>query len=211
MSQNKGKFIVIDGGEGSGKGTVMEHLKSVYTDAVFTREPGGSLYAEEIRKLALESEHAKSADALTQFFLMLASRRDHGVNKILPSLKEGKNVFSDRFDTSTWAYQVIGQKGGIALGFLFLLIRFFLVRPFAPDLYIILEVSPEEGARRVAERKGKTNHFDDRKREFHERVLKGYRMFGLLIPFKVVFIDANKSREEVVGEVRKAIELIIKK
>jgi dTMP kinase len=206
----RGKFIVIDGGEGSGKGTQIEHLKKLYPDALFTREPGGSPYAEDIRNLMLNSPLSKDASAETQFALVWGGRADHVWKKINPALERGQHVICDRFDTSTFAYQVYGQ-GGDHLKDLFMLIRKTFLKNCVPDLYLFLEVSPEEGARRVALRKGEVNHFDERKVEFHNRVREGYKEFQRLFSDVVKVVDANKPVEVVREQVVRIINDTLKK
>lgn len=191
----KTKFIVIDGGEGSGKSTLIELLKGEYSDKfVFTREPGGSPYAEQIRNLALKSEYAKEATSETLFALMWAGRHDNIKNTIIPALKSGKSVLCDRFDSATYAYQIHGM-GAKNLEKYFWQTRSIFLKDIKPDLYIILDVKPEEGLKRIATREG-LNHFDERSLDFHRRIRKG------LLQFKAktnncILIDANKSLEEV--------------
>src|SRR5579864_4280814 len=105
----KGKFIVLEGGEGAGKSTQLRVIKEILgDDIVITREPGGSPYAEEIRNVILKSTNAGQADAKTHFALFWAARADHMKNTVLPALNAGKHVISDRFDSSTFAYQIYG-------------------------------------------------------------------------------------------------------
>lgn len=199
----RGKFIVIDGGEGSGKGTQIEFLKKLYPKALFTREPGGSQYGEEIRNLMLKSPISKDASAETQFALVWGARADHIWKKVNPALEKGIDVITDRFDSSTYAYQVYGQEGS-HLKDLFMLIRKTFLKSCTPDLYLFLEVAPEEGAKRVAARKGETNHFDERKIEFHNRVREGYKEFQSLFSDVVKTVNANPSIEvvhEAVGRI----------
>src|SRR5690242_17210385 len=107
----RGKFVVVDGGEGAGKSTVVkrvvEHCQAHGRDIIATREPGGSPFAEKIRELIL-SPDAKAADAEVMFGLFWAARRSHLVETVFPALEEGTSVLCDRFDSSTWAYQIVG-------------------------------------------------------------------------------------------------------
>jgi len=208
----KGKFIVIDGGEGSGKGTQIQFLKEKYPNLVFTREPGGSPYGEEIRNIILKSPNAKQADALTHLCLFFAARQDHMRNTIIPALKSGKNVISDRGDSSSFVYQLYGL-GGKHLKDLFLSLRKECLGEFVPDLYVVLDVEPKEGMRRVAERykaKGDFNHFDDRGIDFHKRIQEGYFEFAKIFPKCVKIIDANKSIEVVRENLTRIIEDVLK-
>ncbi|HEU0080850.1 MAG TPA: dTMP kinase [Candidatus Paceibacterota bacterium] len=194
---SRGLLIVIDGGEGAGKDHQIERLKEKYPDAVYSREPGGSEYAEEIRRVMLESPHARDASGRTQLLLVSAGRSDHQEKTIDPAILTGRNVLSNRGVCTTWGYQIGGQQGGYALKKAFFQVFDLIFARREPDLYIIMEVDPEEGARRVALRKGKPNHYDERRRDFHLRVMESYHTFARLYPFRVKFVDANKSKDEV--------------
>lgn len=191
----RGKFIVIDGGEGSGKTTMARKVQELFPkrEIVMTREPGGTPYAEEIRTLAL-GETAKEASAETQFALVWGARHDHLKKLIVPSLQEGKHVVSDRFDSSTYAYQMYGQEAP-QLKKLFFEMRKVYLKERTPDLYIFFDVTPEEGLRRAALRKEGVNHFDERRLDFHRRVRKGYLEFLKKVPH--VVIKTDRTLEEV--------------
>jgi dTMP kinase len=195
----KGKplFIAIEGGEGSGKSSLMAALRAELGDAVVvTREPGGSPYAELIRNAAIKDPLAKTAPAETTLCLMFAARFDHILNLVLPSLKSGATVITDRFDGSSYAYQVNGQSDG-AFEKIFWDLRARLA--VIPDLYIYIDVDPREGLRRVANRNQSLiagyDHFDDREVDFHEKVRDGYMKFMKKVPHEI--IDANRPFEEV--------------
>ncbi len=193
---NQSKFIVIEGGEGSGKSTLLELARKEFGESfVYTREPGGSILAEAIREVALKHPEAKSASSETQFALMWAGRHDNLNKTILPALNNGKNVLCDRFDSATYAYQLYGM-GAIHLEDLFWKMREVFLKDKRPDLYIILDVEPKEGLRRVASRKGGTNHFDERAIEFHENIRKGLKKFREQVPNCVV-LDSNGPLEKV--------------
>ncbi len=193
----KGKFIVIEGGEGSGKSTMIKEVEKVFGDKVLvTREPGGSPFAEEIRYLMRNHPLSGDADANTQFGLIWASRASHLKDTVRPALNSGKNVLSDRFDSSTWAYQICGQDGG-HLKEIFSQIQKLFVGNTKPDLYVFLDVDPETGMKRkvLAKNEEEPNHFDKQTLEFHNRVREGYLEFFKTVPS--VIIDANAPLEEV--------------
>ena len=199
LNKKKAPFIVIEGGEGSGKSSVLMALKEQLGDAIITtREPGGSPYAEVIRDVALKNPLAKGTPAETTLCLMFAARFDNTARAIVPALDSGKPVIADRFDASSYTYQVHAQSGG-ALEELFWKLRERLA--VKPDLYIFFDVEPKEGIRRARSRnqsllQGKQyDHFDDREVEFHEKVREGYLQFFKKVPHAV--IDANKSLDEV--------------
>ena len=151
MKKRKGLFIVLDGGEGAGKTTVAkEVVKRLGWSAIYTREPGGSPYAEKIRDLIL-SDDAKRSDAETQFALFWAARRDHLKHTIAPALNDGKIIITDRFDSSSYAYQIIAQEN-LQLLDLFWKKREHFLAGFEPDKYILLDIKPEAGLARAASR-----------------------------------------------------------
>lgn len=208
MEQKKGLFIVLDGGEGSGKTTLLAKVKEHYGDrVVVTREPGGSPYAEEIRNLILHSSYAGQADAKTMFFLFWAARFDHLKNVIIPALESGKMVISDRFDSSTFAYQIMAQQA-VELERLFWQLRLEYLGEYRPDMYVYLDLDPKIGLlRKTAQKDERKNHFDERKLDFHKALRKGFKEFltddthGI----KGAIISAKRSKEEVWEEFNKII------
>ncbi len=205
---SRGKFIVIDGADGCGKTTIIEYLRSVYTENfLFTREPGGSPFAEKIREIIL-SPDAKDASGLTQFGLFWAARADHIEHKIRPALEAGKHVISDRLDSSSYAFQIYGQER-LSLEPLFMQMREVCLGSAAPDLYIILDVNPHIAVARTNERgkKGK-NHFDERDVDFHRRVRNAYR--NLPPEFSKVIISSHDPVETVKTNVKNVIDSVLK-
>lgn len=202
--QTRGKFIVLDGSEGSGKTTLLKKLQAEYGDKIVTtREPGGTPYAEEIRAVILNSPNAKQADARTLFALFWAARAEHMKNKIVPALLSGKTVVTDRFDSSTFAYQIFGQGAEELKGDFFTFRDFFLA-DYKPDLYVYLDVDVRAGLARKESQKHELNHFDAREIEFFERMKVGFNEFLSKVPSAVV--DANPPFEEVYRSLVKAIE-----
>lgn len=197
MQIKTGKFIVIDGGEGAGKSTQILKLKEFFGDKVIvTREPGGSPYATEIRKIILDSDNAKQADARTHFGLFWAARADHLKNTIRPALVNGISVLCDRFDSSTFAYQVYGQQAE-ELPMFFWKMRKFYLNGTIPNLYIYMDVDVKTGlARKKTQGPEEINHFDERQVDFHERMREGMKEFFKHVPHCEV-VDANLPEEVV--------------
>ena len=203
----KGKFIVIEGGEGAGKSSQIKKLKEILgDDLVVTREPGGSPYAEEIREIILNSENAGQANAKTHFGLFWAARADHIKNTILPAIESGKHVVCDRFDSSTYGYQIFGQEHQ-ELKEMFFQFRDFFLGNCKPDLYIYMQVDTETGLSRRTEGNMEMNHFDKRKVDFHERMRKGYAEFFEKVPS--ITVDANPSFDEVTDNLLKEVQKVI--
>ena len=113
MSKRRFYFIVFEGIEGTGKSyqinKLTQSLKKNKISVVKTREPGGSVSAEKIRKLIFDKQSNKF-HKLTDFYLMLAARNEHIQNTILKAKEKKQVIISDRFIDSTFAYQVIGNK-----------------------------------------------------------------------------------------------------
>ena len=200
----KGLFIVLDSGEGSGKSTQLKLLKEKLGDKlVVTREPGGTPYAEEIRKLILHSPNAAQADAKTMFGLFWAARADHLKNLIAPALRQDKIVITDRFDSSTYAYQIVAQKAGELKEF-FWQMRDFYLGSLKPDLYIYLDIKPEIGlARKSGQDASEQTHFEARELEFHENLRIGYKTFLEKVPHAI--IDASQSIDIVQNDLLLAL------
>ncbi len=196
----QGQYIVFDGMDGSGKGTQIEFLQKKFIGTVvFTREPGGTPFAEEIRKIVRDNPLAGKSTPLNNFLLFWAAREELLHNLIVPTRKSGKHVFSDRGDSSTFAYQIYGEANNG------LITPFFEMRKLVfekagrqpPHLYIVFDLPAEVAHSRVMAAGGsKRNHFDTRKLDYYERVRCGFRNFSAHIQ-NVVLVNAEGSPEAV--------------
>lgn len=196
------KYVVFDGMDGSGKGTQMKLLEEKFASSVvFTREPGGTLFAEEIRKLVRDNPLAGKSTALNNFLLFWAAREELQHNLVVPSLQAGKHVFSDRGDSSTFAFQLYGENHRELLDiFLYLQgLVFDTMKRHSPDLYIVFDLSADVARERALQDASRTpNHFDVRPREYYERVRDGFKKFAKYVPSgTLVMIDATFSVEEI--------------
>lgn len=206
----KGLFIVVDSGEGAGKTTQLENARKFFGDKiVVTREPGGSPYAEEIRSLILNSKNASQADAKTLFALFWAARADHLKNTIIPALENGKTVVCDRFDSTTFAYQIVAQ-GSKDWEEFFWQTRDFYLGDIKPDLYVYFDLDPKIGiARKNNQGPDERNHIDERSMDFHNKGRAGFKEFMKKVPHKI--INAEQPVEKVWDDFRKVLESEIKK
>ncbi len=193
--KKRGRLIVIDGCEGAGKTTLINRLKnSLPKDSfVFTHEPGGTPLADRIRELFLLEEF-KDMPLESMFGLVWASRADHIKNKILPALQKGINVISDRFDSSTYAYQVSVDPNR-KLEELFWQTREVYLKDCKPDLYVFLDVLPENIKARIDLKGNNKTYFDNRELSYHRMISEGLREFFNKV--NGVSIDANQTIEEV--------------
>lgn len=192
----KGKFLIVDGMDGSGKGTQLKLLKAFLEENkipyVFTREPGGCPRAEVIRERLLSD---KTLTPQQEFDLFWEARVLHLEETVLPALKRGELVVSDRFDSSTWAYQIRGHQHS-ELTEQFRVLREKYVKPnCSPDLYVVFDLEPAISRARVmkdATRGGLTT-FDAQPLEFYSRVRNGFKEFAGMC--SVELVEAHQAPE----------------
>jgi dTMP kinase len=198
-NENKGKFIVIEGGDGSGKDAqVASAIKELHSEnIIFTREPGGTRVGNEIRKLLL-NEKSFDMKARTELLLFYASRAQHVEEVIAPALNAGQNVVSNRFSLSTIAYQIYGRKQPEYLTLCETLDN-AVVGNYKPDFTVFLDIDPKHAMEKIRGRVDENNRFDDEDIEFYERVREGYLAHLKKIPHKI--IDVERPFEEVQKEV----------
>lgn len=200
----RGQFIVIEGGEGSGKGTIIAHLQSVFpSDRVrFTREPGGSGFGEQVRDLILK----ESLQTVTELLLFEAARAEHVNRVIRPALERHVHVICDRFDASTFAYQVYARWGGEHRE-LFEKINREVLGDITPDLYLFCDVAPAIALARRMNANEEITRFDREGLEFHEAVYRGYKEFFTHVrpPSTVVVLDASLRPDRVTAEAESVI------
>ena len=208
---NRGKFIVFEGGDGSGKSTILEmiydYLVKSGVKCIKTREPGGIQISENIREIILDTKNIEM-DRKTEALLYAAARRQHLVERVIPELNNGTIVLCDRFIYSSLAYQ--GYARGIDVEEIFQINK-FAVGEYMPDLNILFDVSPEVGIARINKNKDReVNRLDLEKVDFHKRVREGY--YKLVEENKDDFavINAEKSIDEVFNEVKDLITSFIK-
>ena len=206
------KFITFEGGEGSGKSTVMKDVATRLTKEgyklVLTREPGGTPIAEEIRNVILDKDNTKM-DPRTEALLYAASRRQHLVEKIWPALERGEIVLCDRYLDSSLAYQ--GGARGLGVDEV-LSINMFATEGEYPDLTLLFDLEPEEGLKRIEKNKGReVNRLDLEKHENHKKVRDNFHALAKKYSTRYVVIDASKSLNEVEDEVYKIIKETISK
>ncbi len=195
-----GQFITLEGIEGVGKSTQLEHVAGMIRKAgktvVCTREPGGTPLAEEIRRLLLTpSDEAVAASA--ELLLMFAARAVHLENLIRPALQRGDWVVCDRFTDATFAYQGWGR--GVARDDIAMLER-LVQRELRPDLTILLDAPVEIGLARARTR-GAPDRFESEKARFFERVRQGYLEIAAAEPGRVKIVDAAESIVAVTADV----------
>ena len=196
-------FITLEGSEGSGKSTLIEHLKKYFLDNniefIFTKEPGATEEGKELRKLLLDK--TVNLDPLSETFLLLADRLEHVRKIINPALEDNKNVLSDRYLDSTYAYQGAGRKINKDE-----LDKFIKPLNFpVPDLTIYLDLPVEEGLKR-AKGRDRLDRFEEEKIEFFERIRNSYIELAQEDTQRIYIIDSTNSEAEVFETAKTYIE-----
>ncbi len=198
----RGVFIVIDGIDGSGKSTHLRLLKkSLGKGVVFTNDPGGTPLGEAIRNIVL----FEKLSPLATFLMFLSSRAALVEQVIEPALAKGRVVISDRFDSSTYAYQVYAGKRP---EYRKLMESFsqHVLKKAKPDLYIILDSDPALATKRLLmDRKKKFNAYDKKALSYYRAVRAGFKAFKSP-GSKVVFVDADRAIDEVQQDILDIVE-----
>ena len=195
----KGLFITFEGPDGSGKTTVStkvyEKLQAKGYDVIYTREPGGSDIAEQIRGIILDSKNT-AMDAKTEALLYAASRRQHLVEKVIPALNKHKIVICDRFVDSSLVYQGIARNIGIEPVFA---INKFAIDEYMPDLTIYLNITASKGLERIINRENK-DRLDQEALAFHQAVENGYQKIIEMFKERYHLVDADQNIMTVVND-----------
>ena len=175
LNKVKGKLISFEGIDGSGKSTQIKLLKEFFNEskrkAIFTREPGGTVEAELIRRLILSKNKKVNFENKTEILLLLAARYEHFKKLIEPEILKGKTIICDRFIDSTLAYQC---RGNIELEKFYFKTSKSLIKNFEPNLTILLDIPPSRALHRINKRKTTTNKYDEKDEYFFLNVRKTY-------------------------------------
>lgn len=202
----RGRFITLEGGEGTGKSTLATGLEAALTQRGIrverTREPGGTAGAEEIRKLLVEGT-ADRWQPMSEALLLYAARHDHVERRIKPALAAGRWVICDRFFDSTTAYQ--GAAGGVNADTLSTL-RGLVLGDFTPDLTLILDIDPQSGLRRAGSRGDAEQRFESKGLAFHQRLRQGFLDIAHAEPDRCAVIDTSQPPALVLNHALAVIE-----
>lgn len=194
-----GKFITLEGCDGSGKSTQVALLKEKLAELklpfVVTREPGGTPISEQVRNIILDEDN-KAMVWRTEALLYAASRAQLVGELIVPSLNEGTHVICDRYVDSTLAYQGYGRGLNIAE---LITINDYATNGLKPDLTILLDIEPGLTVARMAKRKA--DRLEGEKIEFHQRVRSGYLELAKRDSTRFLIIDAQRSIAEIHEEI----------
>ncbi len=201
-------FITFEGIEGCGKTTqsrlLSEKLTKMGMDVFYSREPGGCVLSEDIRKILLNS-CTSNITAKTELFLYLGARSQHFFEKIIPALNGKKIVIVDRFNDSTIAYQGYGR--GLDISFITKACDFACNGTW-PDITILLDVPVQEGLKRAMARNRDLldmgideQRFEMEEKQFHEAVRQGYLELSKKFPKRIKVINGMGKKDEIFSKI----------
>ncbi len=205
-----GKFITLEGPEGAGKSThlrvLAERLEAQGIKVLTTREPGGTKLGEAVRGLLQFDTAGESPVPTAELLLFLASRAQLVANVIRPALARGEWVLSDRFCDSTFAYQGFGRGMDVAK---LRVLNAFATEDLLPDMTILLDIPQEESRRRVEDRKGETDRFEQERDAFHLRLAEGFRTLAQEEPNRIRRILSDGPQEVTAQAIWNAVEPLV--
>ena len=203
MNKRSGIFVSFEGPEASGKSSQITLLKNYLLNKkipfVISREPGGTNFAEKLRKLILDKK--SNINNLEEILLLMAARSNHINNVILPNLNKGKIVISDRYADSTFVYQGFVNNFGIVKA---KKLHKDLLNNFYPDFTFIFKINTKEILKRLKKRKIK-NKYDKIDINFHKKVMTGYKKISK--SKRYINIDASLSKNIIHKNIIKIINI----
>ena len=206
MSHLRGKFIVFDGSEGSGKTTqvarLRQRLESLGRSVLLVRDPGTTRIGEQIRTILLNPDHDEMA-MRCEMLLYMAARAQMMSESILPALAEGKTVISDRFVSSTLAYQLGGD--GLTADEIRTVANIAIKNRW-PDMTVILDMPVESSMARVRRAK---DRIEQRPMDYHEQVRKNYLSQAAADPGRYKIVNANREIDAVHQDIWSAVSPLL--
>ena len=206
----QGKFITLEGGEGTGKTTQAALLAKTLEDAGFPvlllRSPGGTAVAEQLRNILKTKTPGEDLLPETELLLFGACHSQMCEYAVKPALAAGKWVICDRFFDSTTVYQ--GYVRGLPLDIVEQ-INQFACRTIVPDMTILLDIDPELGVRRACGRNGgvidQNDRFDSEGMAFHKAIRDSFLERAKLFPERFKVLSAAGTVEEITNDIKKAV------
>ena len=202
-----GRFIVLDGPEGCGKTTQVQHLVARLREegrqATAVRDPGSTPVSERIREVLLD-KRLPEMHVRTELFLYMASRSEMVARIVRPLLEGGLVVVSDRFVSSSVAYQ--GYAGGIEPALIWEMGR-VAADGIEPDLTILLDLEVEAGFARIARAR---DRMESKDRAYHEKVRQGFLRMARERPDRFVVVDASRAPDAVARDIESAVHRVLR-
>jgi len=205
MKFKKNLFISFEGPEASGKSSqikiLSKYLQKNKIPHLITREPGGTLIAEKLRKIILDKNEQITNDE--EILLFMAARLNHLNNIIYPALKSGKIVISDRYADSTFVYQGYVNNYGMNKS---INLHKLLLKNFLPNKTFLFLLPPEKINERLKKRKS-PNKYDKLNLTFHKKVNQGYRKLSKNDK-RFYLINASNTIEKIQKEIINVLKTI---
>ena len=197
-----GKFITLEGIEGSGKSTSLETIQSFLESRdiqfITTKEPGGGSIGKELRSLLLNKESKISSEV--ELLLMMADRKNHLDNIVFPSLEKGTWVISDRYLDSTYAYQ--GGGRGIDISKIDNLVN--LLNIPLPHLTLLFDLSPDIALER-AKNRSELDRFEQESLAFHGRIRDEYLRLSELHQERIKIVNSSLNFDQVESQIKETL------
>ena len=191
----------MEGPDGSGKSTqialLKEYLETEGYDVIITREPGGTVISEAIRKVILNKDFTEMSP-VTEMLLYASARAQLIAELVGPALEEGKAVISDRFVDSSLVYQGMARGLGVEMVYE---VNKQAIGKYMPDVTFLLDLPAEVGISRKKDQK-ELDRMELESLEFHKKVAQGYRDMAARFPERIKSIDATLPIEEICGIIK---------
>ena len=204
----RGKLIVFEGVEGSGKTSQINlcfsWLQSLNISVVMTREPGGTDLGVQLRRLLLEA--GNSIADKTELLLYAADRAQHVHHNLMPNLAKGAIILCDRYTDSTIAYQGWGRQMNIAT---IEQLNLLATDGLQSDLTILLDIDPEISLKRILQKR-KLDRIEQADLAFHHRIRQGYLSLAKKFPEKIVVVNGNQKIEQVASDIQQILLSFLK-
>jgi len=198
-----GFFISFEGGEGAGKSTqiryLVDYFKAHKIPVLLTLEPGGTKIGEKIRELLLNPNHSELRPR-AELLLYLADRAQHVEECILPALKAGKVVITDRYADSSNVYQGLCRNLGLEWT---MALNDYATQGLYPDIALVLDLPVKLGFSRMKQRV--LDRMEREKSSFHNKVRRGFLHLSQKYPKRIQVVNAALSQEEVRAEIQKLV------
>ncbi|GAA1448665.1 dTMP kinase [Nocardiopsis tropica] len=203
---HSGAFIVVEGGEGAGKSTQVRELtvwlREQGFEVIGTRQPGATKLGMRLRGLLLDRENSHITPR-AEVLLYTADKADHVEQEILPALRRGAVVISDRYVDSLLAYQGAGRDLSVED---IRDISSWATQGLVPDLTVLLDVRPEDGLARLG---GPADRIESESVEFHSRVRKGFLELAKADPDRYLVLDAREQQDKITREIQRRIRSVL--
>jgi dTMP kinase len=202
---DRGVFVCLEGGEGSGKSTQSRLLRDALGaegySVLLTFEPGDTLVGRELRRIVLSPETGELADK-TEALLYAADKAEHVETVVLPALARGEVVVTDRYVDSTLAYQGAGRSLDVAE---VEQVARWATGDLRPHLTVVLDLEPSAGLGRFEGR----DRIEGESLEFHERVREAFVAMAKADPDHYLVLDARAPVEEIAAAIRRRIDPLL--